>query len=875
MDLSVVESGAGGPFRQLKRARRVAAAVLLVGVALPVRAAAVDASSAQGPITDPNQEIIVVGTRLFNDIQPERELDEAGVTGYGASTVDDLLAEIQAELGDDSDPPLILVDGERMSTLDDIGALPVEVLRNVKVLPRGSAVRAGGTASQRVISLTLKPEVRSATLVVAPRIATEGDWSAGRGEAILTYIRGATRANVAFRARGEGSLLESDRDIIQPGQSLPAALGGNLVGFPSSSGEIDPLLSAAAGGTVTVAPVPLAASPSLADFAANANQAAVTDLGRFRTLNPETRNYDLNATFAARLAPWLTSTATIRLGMSLRDSKRGLPSALFIVSPDNLFSPFSTDVGLAYFGRQPLHTRSKRDSGEASLTLNGRFGQWTSNFNARYSQSRDETRSQRQNVFGAIFLDDSVDPFGGGLSDLVSVRTDRATARSVNGLAQLIFSGPAARLPAGDLRATIEGRITGNRLRSSSSFSVLSGNRKFRRSDQSIRASVEVPLTSSEFLPEVGNLSATAEVNWIHYSDAGRLDNYELGLAWEPRPMLRLRGEIAENGRPPSIQVLGNPVIVTPDVRVFDPLTGETVDIVQISGGNPSLRPEKTKIRRFSAALRLVERLNLELNAEYTDTDSRNFISSLPDASAAVMLAFPDRFVRSGGVLTTVDLRPVNFDSQREKRLRYGFNLNTTIGGGPRTTARVGGAAESDGGEDETIRPAAPSVRAGRSRPPTRLQLNANHSIVFLDRITIRPGLDSVDLLEGGAIGIAGGQVRHQFDGTASITSGGIGARLGVTWRGRSTLESRIGGVTDTLRFAPVLAVNLRAFADVHRLLPRSEWTRRMRLSLNLLNATNDRQRVRDSAGFTPLQYQPGYRDPLGRTIELELRKVF
>jgi len=25
----------------------------------------------------------------------------------------------------------------------------------------------------------------------------------------------------------------------------------------------------------------------------------------------------------------------------------------------------------------------------------------------------------------------------------------------------------------------------------------------------------------------------------------------------------------------------------------------------------------------------------------------------------------------------------------------------------------------------------------------------------------------------------------------------------------------------------------------------------------------------------TPLQYQPGYRDPVGRTIEFELRKVF
>jgi hypothetical protein len=48
-----------------------------------------------------------------------------------------------------------------------------------------------------------------------------------------------------------------------------------------------------------------------------------------------------------------------------------------------------------------------------------------------------------------------------------------------------------------------------------------------------------------------------------------------------------------------------------------------------------------------------------------------------------------------------------------------------------------------------------------------------------------------------------------------------------------------------------------------------------LRLSIDVLNVTNDRQTVRNSAGTTPLQYQPGYRDALGRTIEFEVRKVF
>jgi hypothetical protein len=842
--------------------------LLLAGAALcahPRAAAAADAGAAQAPANPRPQDIVVTAPPLFRDIRPERELDETAISGYGVSTIDELLGEVAVELGEEAEQPLILVNGERVSGLDDIAGLPVEVLRNLKVLPRGSAVRVGGTPGQRVISLTLNRRTRTATVTAAPKVSTEGDWYAGRGEAILTSVKGSTRANLALRARGESSLLESERGIIQPDLTLPYAAQGNIIAYPTNLlNEIDPLLSLAAGRMVTVVPMPPGANPTLAELAANANQAATTDLGDFRTLRPKTRYYELNGTYATRLAPWLTSTASLRLSRNLSTSLRGLPTGLFVLSPDNAFSPFSTDVALAFYGRDPLRFRSRRDSGDASLTLNATFGKWLSNFNARYSQSRDVSRYDRQNVFGAIALDDSLNPFTADLPGLIGIHTDRATSRSTTSSATWSFTGPAVTLPAGDLQATIEGRLASNRLRSSSRFSALTNNTHFHRNEQSVRGAIDVPLTSRDnnFLPQLGDLDATAEYSRVHFSDAGSIDHHALGLTWEPRPLLRLGADVNVTDRPPAIQSLGNPTIVSPDVRVFDPLTGETVDVVQITGGNPALLPEKTKIRRVNALLRLVPRLHLQLNAEYTDTDARHFVSSLPEASAAVMLAFPDRFIRdANGVLTTVDLRPVNFDSHREKRLRYGLSLSTSIGG-----SRPAPAQASAG---------SPPPRSTRRAQATRIQLTVNHTVVFSDRIVIRSGLDPVNLLEGGAIGIAAGRVRHQLDGTAAITNGGLGARLGVTWRGRSTLETRIGGETEELRFSPLFIVNLRAFTDAERLFGRSAWTRSLRLSLNILNLTNDRQKVRDSLGDTPLQYQPAYRDPLGRTVELEIRKVF
>jgi iron complex outermembrane receptor protein len=659
-----------------------------------------------------------------------------------------------------------------------------------------------------------------------------------------------------LRVRDESGLLESDRKIIEPVPAHPFAVAGNIIGFPNTLGEIDPLLSAIAGQSVTIVPMPTSAAPTLAALAAVANQQNTTDIGAFRTLRPHTRNYDLNGTFATRLAPWLTANATLRWNRYETESLRGLPSALFVLAATNSSSPFANSVALAFYGKRPLHSFSTQNGKDANVTFNANWGRWNGNLNLRHSQSDSVYTSERQSTFGTIAIADTVNPFATDLADQIGLQTDRSSSRSMSTIADATLHGPALKLPGGDVEAILEGRLGWNRLRSSSTFASLA-NGSFRRNEQSIRGGLEIPLTSREsnFGGAVGDLSASVEYARAHYSDSGSINHYTYGLTWEPRPILRLHAAIDQTDAPAPIQTLGNPTIVTPDVSVFDPLTGQTVQVTQVTGGNPFLLPQQTKLRDVTALLRLIPRINLQLNAEYTDTDVRNFVSGLPQASAAVELAFPDRFVRdANGVLTTVDLTPVNFDSHREKRLRWGLSMNAKLGGGPL--------------------PGTPHV-SGPSRPSTYFQLTLNHTIVFSDEIVIRPGLSPVDLLSGGAIGIGGGRPRHQLDGTAALTSGGLGVRMGVTWRGPNELLSRFNNVTDTLKFSSLLAVNLRAFADVKRLVPHARWARGLRVSLEAVNLTDRRQSVRDSFGNTPLQYQPAYRDPLGRTIELELRKVF
>ena len=57
--------------------------------------------------------------------------------------------------------------------------------------------------------------------------------------------------------------------------------------------------------------------------------------------------------------------------------------------------------------------------------------------------------------------------------------------------------------------------------------------------------------------------------------------------------------------------------------------------------------------------------------------------------------------------------------------------------------------------------------------------------------------------------------------------------------------------------------------------LVRHSWARGARVTLSVNNLFDTRQRVHDVTGVTPLAYQPGYLDPLGREIRISFRKLF
>src|SRR5579863_1968314 len=230
------------------------------------------------------------------------------------------------------------------------------------------------------------------------------------------------------------------------------------------------------------------------------------------------------------------------------------------------------------------------------------------------------------------------------------------------------------------------------------------------------------------------------------------------------------------------------------------------------------------------------------------------------------MAAFPDRFMRDvAGQLVGVDGRPVNFSSLNEQALRssIGFIIPLYHLANPSE-----GSAQQTG---ETSTSARPSVDI----PTPRVEVNFSHSILLDSTAVIRPGLPPIDLLGGGAIDTGGGRPRHTINGAISLTDRGTGVRLTGSWRSPSTLFVGAGGANDQLRFGALATLDLMVFARTQRLFPGYGWAENGRISVSVANIANARERVTDSQGLTPLGYQPAYLDAVGRTIMLELRKVF
>lgn len=891
---------------------------------------------APGPAAqmDDVEEIVVQGQpprgAVIGNVAPEQQLSPADVRALGVTSIAEMVAELSPQT---NGQPVILLNGKRISSFSEIQDIPTEAVARVDILPEEVALTYGYAPTQKVMNIVLRQRFRAETVELRGGTSTQGGRENGSAEGGLLRIRGDNRFTLNLKYSRAAQLLESERGIVSNAPGRPYALDGNVTAT-TPGGEIDPALSALAGGTVTVAAVPGSAAsgaPTLGDFVAGANAQQVSDVTRFRTLSPATENFSANATLARALGG-VSATVNGRLELSDNDSLQGLSQALIGLPADSPFSPFSDDVRLYRYLAQAgaLGQSIRGTTGHIGVTLNGQIGggwQWSFTGNGDISDTR--TRTDRGVDTGAIQAaidagDPGVNPFGSFSGDLLSTHiTDRASARSQAVQGDLLISGSLFTLPAGKVTTSIRLGASANGFEGWSLRSGVESSNDYSREIGSGQVSVDVPITSRSkgVLGAVGDISANVNAAAQHYSDFGTLSTLGYGLRWKPVSALQILMSANQDRAAPTGTQITDPLISTPNVSVFDYATGQTVFVNQLSGGNASLRESVRDQFRLSARVQPFTKPNLTLTATYLNSRTSNPIAAFPTPTPAIEAAFPQRFLRDAdGNLLQIDARPLNFLRSQSERLRWGFDLSFQIkshiqkvieawraaGSKPEDRPkeldeirqafqrnRPQGGEPGQGGGDRPGGPGGDRPRGpggfggGGGRPggfggggggnSGRLTFSLYHTWHLAETIQIAPGVPVLNLLDGDATGSSGGQPRHEVEARVGYVNNGIGARLSVDWESGTHVDGALGGAS-RLDFGSLATANLRLFANLGqmpRLVKDVPFLRGARVSIGIDNIFNQRREVRDATGMTPLRYQPGYLDPLGRTVSISFRKLF
>jgi hypothetical protein len=174
------------------------------------------------------EEIVVTGVRrgaVIGDIPPENQLGPRDVRATGATDITELLDALAPQIGSargrGGERPILLLNGQRISSFREMRDIPTEAIERVEILPEEVALRYGYRADQRVVNIVLRQRFRSTTTRVEGSTATAGGYLGGTADLTQLRIDRNGRTTLNLRAEGNTPVTEAERNILL---ADPAAL---------------------------------------------------------------------------------------------------------------------------------------------------------------------------------------------------------------------------------------------------------------------------------------------------------------------------------------------------------------------------------------------------------------------------------------------------------------------------------------------------------------------------------------------------------------------------------------------------------------------------------------------------------------------------
>lgn len=855
--------------------------------------------------------------KVPGDIPPEQQLSPADIRAYGVSSVSDLLTELAPQTTSGrGGSPVILLNGRRIAGFQEIRDLPTEAILRVDILPEEVSLKYGYRADQKVVNFVLRPRFRSLAAEAIGKVPTQGGSAMGQGKLDWLQIRRDKRLSIHTDYSETSRLTEAERGIIAPGYN--ASLGGNIV-------TADPGLAALTGTSPNVVGVPggLTGAPSLAQLAGS--PATSTDVTPYRTLQSAQRQWDANVVYARNIFDKVSASFNAEVQTTQSNSWNGLPTANLQLPVGNPYSPFATGATVSRLTNAygPLVQDNTGLTAHLGTVFNGDIGKWrwslTGSYDRAESRVATDTGLNTADLQARLNANDpTANPYG-PLDALGLAARNFARSTSSSGEVDALLNGRVFALPAGDVQASVKlGGETSDFSSRSTRFGVVQTG-DVSRDIVNGQVNLDFPIANRDrqVLGAIGDLSLNVNAGADHLSDFGTLTTVGYGANWSPLEGVRFLASWTDQEDAPTAQQLGNPTITTPNVRLFDYVRGTTATITAVTGGNPALVADNRHVMKLGLNVKPWRQRDINLTANYYRINTDDPIASFPTPTAAIEEAFPDRFTRdAGGNLLRVDSRPINFARTERSQLRWGLNFSKPIkskiqkeieafraGTGPNPFAGLNfpGRRGGPGGEGGPRGEGSGDGRPGAGGPGGpggpgggfrgggfgggrggggggRVQFALYHTWTFADRVIVADGGPDLDLLRGDAIGSSGGTSRHQLEAQAGYANNGVGMRLSGNWRSATRVNGGTPGNPQPLEFGSLATLDFRLFADLGQrleLLKKHPWLRGTRVSLVVDNVFNQRQRVTDATGTVPIGYQPGYLDPLGRTVRLSIRKLF
>ncbi|MBS0360782.1 MAG: TonB-dependent receptor, partial [Proteobacteria bacterium] len=358
---------------------------------------------------------------VVGDIKPDLQLQPQDVQAYGVSTITELLDELAPEIGSNSgrggEGPAILLNGKRISGLNEIRNLPTEAILRVDILPEEAALKYGFSANQRVVNIVLKDHVDAVLADLQGGMATAGGGASGQAESGITRISGEHRLNLDLKYTPVASLTEAQRKVLP----LPGTPATDLAGNP-------------------------------------------VDQRPFRTLVSESQKVALNAVYTRPVAFGVSGTINGTFETTTTEAQRGLPEVGFLAGTQPV-DRLATNFG-------PLDQDAQSWTGHLGFSLNRDVSRWrlamTGNYDHADSRNQNDTGLDAAALQAAV-LAGTVNPAGPLPANLLTLRPqDTSHAKTDTFNTQFIASGPIFTIPAGEVRTSFRLGATG------SSFDALS-----------------------------------------------------------------------------------------------------------------------------------------------------------------------------------------------------------------------------------------------------------------------------------------------------------------------------------------------------------------------------------------------------------------